>query len=284
MNPKNTAIIMISLLICLPAVSLHAASKDIEKEFNRSKALPFYKKGNDYLKDGICDRAIEEYSKAAELEPDYYGIYNKLGYALYYSGRFKEALDYFRKSFSLNRGNVDTMLGLANVYMVLRQEPEARIYFEKVIEIDPGNVAPYMPLALIYNNEKRFDESALLAKKVLERYPRYDPAYLLLAQNQELLNEPDPAIKNYKSVIELKPGHVKAYLGLARCYMLKAKYNTAYNYAKIVQKLRSGIKEADDIVHSLKKRFREDKKARLKAEAARKAKIKKPANVARPKR
>ncbi|MCX5667305.1 MAG: tetratricopeptide repeat protein [Candidatus Omnitrophica bacterium] len=262
MNLKIAIIAIISALICLPANPVNAAPEDIEKGFKGSESSAFYEKGNDYLKSGLCELAIGEYNKAAALAPDYYGLYNKLGYANFYCGRFEEALNYFRRSLILNRGNVDTIIGIANVYMVLEQEPEARHYFEKVVEMDPDNSAPYMPLALIYNHKNMFAESKSLLKKVLNKYPRYDSAYFLLARDHELLNEIDPAIENYKKVIELAPGYVKAYLGLARCYMIKMKYNSAYNYAKLAQKFRPGMKEVDDTISSLKKILRKDKISR----------------------
>jgi tetratricopeptide (TPR) repeat protein len=259
---KITAIAVVSAFVCLSSCILSAAPADIEKEFKGSEAFPFYEKGNDYLKNGQCDQAIAEYVKAAQSAPDYYGIYNKLGYALYYSGRFEEALNYFRRALILNRENVDTVLGIANVYMVLEQEPEARHYFEKAMEMDPGNISPCMPLALIYNRRNMFAESKSLVKKALVKYPRLDSAYFLLGQDQESLNEIDPAIESYKKVIELTPGYAKAYLRLARCYMVKNRYNMAYDYAKQALKHRLGTKETYDTIFSLKKILKEDKTKR----------------------
>jgi tetratricopeptide (TPR) repeat protein len=267
-NLKTAIIFITSALICLSAVTIYAASEDIEKVFSSSKAFPLYEKGNDYLKNGQCDLAIGEYNKAVELAPDYYGLYNKLGYANYYSGRFEEALNYFRRALILKRDNLDTIIGIANAYMVLEQEREARHYFEKAIEIDPENSAAFMPLAFIYNHEKKFDESAKFAKKVLNNYPRYDAAYFLLAQDFELLKEFDPAIENYRKAIELTPGYARAYLGMARCYTSKAKYNTAYNYAKMALKHHADIKEVDDMMRSLKSRLRADRRARQAKKAA----------------
>jgi tetratricopeptide (TPR) repeat protein len=271
MNLKILTIAVFFALICLPAYSVNAPPEDFEKGFKGSEASAFYEKGNDLLKSGLCELAIGEYNKAASLAPGYYGIYNKLGYANYYSGRFEEALNYFRRSVLLNRGNVDTLLGIANVYLVLGQEPEARHYFEKVLDMDPGNSASYMPLALIYNHKNMFGESKILLKKVLDKYPRYDSAYFLLAQDQESLNETEPAIESYKKVIELTPGYIKAYLKLIHYYTVKMKYNRAYNYAKLAQKHRPGVKEVDDAINFLKKKLKEDKQAReLKKASAKK--------------
>jgi tetratricopeptide (TPR) repeat protein len=274
MNSKTIAIIAIFIFVCLPAASINAVSSDIEKEFNSSEALHFYESGNDYLKSGRCELAIVEYDKAVELAPDYYGPYSKLGYAHYYCGRFEESLNYFRKALILNRGNVETILGIANVYMVLKQESEARHYFEKVIAMDPDNPGPYMPLALIYNHKKMFVESKALLKTVIKNYPRYTSAYFLLAQNHEFLNEIDSAIESHKEVLRLTPGYAKAYLGLARCYIAKTRYNAAYNCAKAAKRLRSDIIEADDIIRSLKRRFREDKNARETKKASEKQALK----------
>jgi|GEM_PF-3556307 len=267
MRLKITLAVMISILICLPAISLEAATENIKKDFKDSEAFPFYEKGNEHLKSGLCELAIGEYNKGVELAPDSYELYNKLGYASYYCGRFDEALNYFRKSLILNRDNVDTIVGIANVYMVLKQEPEARHYFEKVVEMEPGNSAPYMPLALIYNHRNMFAESKEMLKTVLKNYPRYDSAYFLLAQDHEELKEIDSAIESYKKVTTLTPGYAKAYLGLARCYKLKAKYGIAYNYAKRAKKLRPSMEEVDDIINSLKRSLRYDKASRANRKA-----------------
>ena len=44
------------------------------------------------------DKAIEDYRKAIELEPDYYKPYQRLGAFYYYRGRYLEAAEQFRKA------------------------------------------------------------------------------------------------------------------------------------------------------------------------------------------
>ena len=44
------------------------------------------------------DKAIEDYRKAIELEPDYYKPYKRLGAFYYYRGRYLEAAEQFRKA------------------------------------------------------------------------------------------------------------------------------------------------------------------------------------------
>lgn len=259
---RNSIIVVVLIVAFLSINALAAQSKNIEKKFNNSKALSCYKKGDNYTKEGLCEKAITEYNKAIKIAPNYYGSYAKLGHIYYCSGRFEEALGYFRKSFSINRDDAEVMRGLGKVYMALNQENEACIYFEKAMAKDPNSPEPYLPLAIIYNHKKRFDDSIALLKVVLDNYPRLDSAYFTLAQDYESLKNTDMAIENYKKAAALTPGYVKARVGLARCYMNKGLYNRSYSYAKSVYKRHPDLSEAKDIMDSLKKKIRADKKKR----------------------
>jgi hypothetical protein len=68
-------------------------------------AQDHYASGNDYFKQNQWDNAIEQYQKAAQLDPQSWETYMALGSAYIKTGKKAEALDAFNKSLSLYPDN-----------------------------------------------------------------------------------------------------------------------------------------------------------------------------------
>jgi tetratricopeptide (TPR) repeat protein len=90
-----------------------------------SQAIIYYNRGNDYLHEGDYDRALENYNKAIELDPDIYQVYG-------------------------NRGNI---------YDVKGEYEKAIADQTKALEINPRDGRNYYNRAVSYYHEKQYDKA-----------------------------------------------------------------------------------------------------------------------------
>jgi tetratricopeptide (TPR) repeat protein len=95
------------------------------------------------------EKAIEQYKKATEINPDYSPAYNLLGYS----------------------------------YRQVEQYPEAEAAFKKYIELIPGDPNPYDSYAELLMKTGRFDESIAQYRKALSVDEHFSPSKVGIATN-----------------------------------------------------------------------------------------------------
>jgi len=103
-------------------------------------AEQYFERGKEFFNKGYIQKAIENFDKAIEINPQHVWIYNHRGVAKKEFEQYKEAIEDFDKAVEIepryalayhNRGRLKDKLGL---------HEEAKEDFDKVIEIDIHNV------------------------------------------------------------------------------------------------------------------------------------------------
>ena len=97
--------------------------------------------GNIHLKAGACDRAIQAYERAIELEPEFGWPYSNLGLAYSHKGKYQEAIPLYQKSIELLRNNKEkaiTWNRLGDAYRRLNDHDKAVKSYQKAVQLDTG--------------------------------------------------------------------------------------------------------------------------------------------------
>ncbi|MCX7957110.1 MAG: tetratricopeptide repeat protein [Endomicrobia bacterium] len=103
-----------------------------------NKAIIYEKIAWIYAKEKQFDKAIQNYLKAVELNPNSYASYNNLGNIMFYINR-KEAIKYYLKSIEINPQQVDARINLGITYYYEGKLNLAAEQFNEVLKIDPTN-------------------------------------------------------------------------------------------------------------------------------------------------
>jgi protein involved in polysaccharide export with SLBB domain len=90
----------------------------------RAEAKRLYKEGVKYSRTGLLKQAIEIFSRAIELNPDYADAYYELGNAYFKKGELQKALESVRELLRLKPKDVDGKSLLANIELALQPENE----------------------------------------------------------------------------------------------------------------------------------------------------------------
>lgn len=109
-------VVLIFLLICL---SLNCSSKEKQAEKH-------FKDGFGYQNQGNLDKAIEEYEKAIELNPNYLQAHMNLGAVYIGQKKYDQAIDEFNAVVKLNYYYGTAHYNLGYVYLLKGEKEKAQ--------------------------------------------------------------------------------------------------------------------------------------------------------------
>ena len=101
---------------------------DADSLFNLGKAL---------VKQGDRQRAVNCYSLAIDLKPDFFAAYHKLGETLIQMGRRQEAIECYRKAVDNNPRDTDAYFSLGEQLTANQQWDNAVQAYRRVLELQP---------------------------------------------------------------------------------------------------------------------------------------------------
>jgi len=137
-----------------------------------------YKKGENYLKQGEYDRAIEEYKEIVEKFPDDWKAYYGLGQAYRGKQKFLKAIYYYNKALELRPGweapkkaKRSTIEERGDYYLNKKRYSTALEIFSGLAEKEPNNVNLHVKKGKIYESKKDFDKALEYYKKLQDKFP-----------------------------------------------------------------------------------------------------------------
>lgn len=143
-------------------------------------ATTLFSHGHLLERQGYFDRAVEQYRKAIEAQPNFTTAFNRMGIALNKLGRHNEASAAFRKALSLEPGRADLHNNLGFSYYLEDRHSDAASELDQAIRIDPDYARAYMNRALVYAAVQRFEEAyQQLAKVCTEADACYNMGMIL---------------------------------------------------------------------------------------------------------
>jgi tetratricopeptide (TPR) repeat protein len=95
-------------------------------------------RGSVYLHCGNLNEAEKDYLKAIELSPPYFEVLTNLGQCYRLMGRMDLAIESYSQALDLEPGQILTLLGRANAYEEVGKKEEALSDFTKAIALDPS--------------------------------------------------------------------------------------------------------------------------------------------------
>ncbi len=187
-----------------------------------------------YRKKGKYDRAISEYEKALQFDPEYPVVYNNLGFIYYRKGLFDKAIECYKKSIEFDPGYVLAYNKLGVVYRRKGLYKKAIEVYKQAIEIRSDYTEAYYNMAIVYRHMKKYDEALEMYKKVIELKPDHIPAHVNLGLAYKYKGEYEKAIEEYEIVLKADPSYIEIYINLGIVYFFKGEYSKALedlNYA-----------------------------------------------------
>ena len=130
-----------------------------------------YNLGNEYRRQGLKDKALENYRIALQLEPDAYKVHNQVGLA------FKS----------------------------LGQLDQAEQHFMRALEIRPTFSKSLTNLAVLWMGQQRYQEALALYQTALESEPELTAAHSGMGSALLNLGRPEDALRSFERALSIDP-------------------------------------------------------------------------------
>ncbi|MCB9746841.1 MAG: tetratricopeptide repeat protein [Candidatus Omnitrophica bacterium] len=178
-------------------------------ENNPQLALAYNNRGRALLVEGRDEEALQDFSKALNLDPQFEEAYNNRGNLYYRQKKFNDALADFNAALAINPYFKESYNNIGNIYAVQNDFVRAIQYFNQVINIDRNDSDAY------YNRATAF---AFLGKYEL-------------------------ALKDYSQVIALNDRYAAAYYNRSLIFKSQGKFALALQDALRAQKIGFNVSE-----------------------------------------
>jgi putative PEP-CTERM system TPR-repeat lipoprotein len=187
--------------------------------------------GNIYVAMKKPAQALEQYEKAAALDPENLSLKTMVAASEIDTGAGRKGLDELEKVFATDAGV--TIAGPTLVLTELRagQVDKAAEAAEKLVERNKDNLLYQNLLGTVRVAQKNYPEAETIFKALVEKNPDFGPARTNLAHVYMLAGHNDEARNTYKDFLARKPDDVPALLGLADIAIAEKRWDEAADYA-----------------------------------------------------
>ena len=161
----------------------------------RAEAEKWFNRAYDEGQKGNRETAIEYYTRAIELNPEYADAYNNRGIAYKNIKEYEKAIRDYNKAIELNPEYAMAYNNRGIAYYNLKEYEEAISDYNKAIELNPEYAAAYNNRGNVYDDLKEYEKAISDYNKAIELNPKYAGVY-------ENLSELYITTRNYKSALE----------------------------------------------------------------------------------
>jgi tetratricopeptide (TPR) repeat protein len=173
----------------------------------------FERAGNEFYRGGEPDRAIEQYLKALELNPENVTAHQRLGFLLYHvKYQFEDGLAHTREALRLDPDNGFAHSDLGMALLNQNQSEAARAHLQSALDsLPPSLESRYQPPAVHYALAQaclrlgRLSDAASHLREAVHLQPDYAEAHYLLALVSVLQGQVDEALRHHARAVALKP-------------------------------------------------------------------------------
>ncbi len=168
-------------------------------------------RGINYSEKGESDLAIEDFTRAIELKPDYAIAYNNRGAVYRSKGEHDLAIDDCDKAIQLKSDYAEPYSNRGSAYRNKGEYDRAIEDYNKAVQLKPNFVQAYYNRGLAYHEKGELDIAIKDYSKAIELNPKLLHPYYNRGNAYLQKRDFDRAIKDYSEAIELNPELGPAY-------------------------------------------------------------------------
>jgi len=163
------------------------------------------------LEQGRVDEALVMQHKALSFNaPDIlHYIYGGIGTCLYHKRELEEAIEYFSKAIAVKPDFSLAYFNRGSAYYSLGGEhsKEMSADFERAAELDPGNALLFQKMTVIYHEMRDYLQAINLLRRAITLRPDLEDAWILLAHSYHKVGNTATALSIYEHLAEKYPNN-----------------------------------------------------------------------------
>ncbi len=122
-------------------IGYHTYLNEMQEDFDEAakRATEYYHEGYTLTDQGKLTEAIDAYSKAIELIPEFYEAIDNRAFCKMDLGRWRDAIEDFMLSLQINPDSLLAEFSIGECYYRLGEFAKAKYQFEKCVKLDPNH-------------------------------------------------------------------------------------------------------------------------------------------------
>jgi tetratricopeptide (TPR) repeat protein len=207
-------------------------------EIDPNYAEAWYQAGYCYGLLGRHQDALRASRQASRLRPEWTPVWVNIGASSYALGQYKDAVDAYRQAIRLDDGNPDTQYSLGLTFGRMNRTDEEILAYRRAIAIKPDHANSLERLALALFRQKRYGEAAT-AFETLRTYKPDAKTYNSLGESYLESGKPDESVEAFNNALGYNPDFEKARYNLGRAYIKLGNKDMAQVQYEILRNARS---------------------------------------------
>ncbi len=195
---------------------------------------------------GKLEEAIEAYTKAIAIKPDYAEAYNNMGAAIEQQGKLDEAIEAYNKALSLMPDYSDAHNNMGNALKNQGKLEEAIESYNKAVAIKPDYAGAYYNMGNAFKDLGKLEKAIESYAKALSFKPDFAIAYNNMGNALKDQGKLEEAIEAYNKVVSFMPDYAEAYNNMGNALEDQQKFDEAVVSFQKAFEFRSGIVPNDD--------------------------------------
>ena len=206
-------------------------------EIDPNNKMAYNNKGYLYEELKNYKKALENFNKVIEIDPNAKETYNARGCINVYLKKYKEALEDYNREIKLNPDFIDVYYNRGRLYFTnLKNNDKALKDFNKVIQLDSNYKEVYNSRAILYTKLGKNKEALEDYNKGIELDPNCKVFYFNRGSLYIELNEYKKALEDFNKVIKIDSNNKEAYCNRGYLYTELKQYKKALeNFTKAIE-------------------------------------------------
>jgi len=216
--PLEPQVLHIQGLIFYRKMAFKDAIEQFSKAVQIDKQNPLYlgNLGEAYRRDRQFDKAMETFSKAIEIMPEFLMGHLGIANTLRDQGKHKEAISKFRLALAINSTFAPAYHYLGLTFADMDRQKEAIPLLRKALALRPGYLEAQLSLANVMEMDGQSDEALAIYRTLLKKMPNHIGIHNNVGNILKNKGEIDESIVHFEKAMELDPDNVSAYYNLSR--------------------------------------------------------------------
>ena len=209
------------------AQSARTAKYAVTENTKPQTAGTFLDRGIMFAGRGDYDLAIEDFTEAVKLDPNYALAYYNRGNTYRYKGDYDRAIADYNQSIKLDPNNAYAYDGRGNAYGKKGEYDRAMADYNQSIKLDPNNALAYYNRGAAYYNKGDYDRAIADYTQAIKLDPNDTYAYNNRGFSYYNKGDYDRAVSDYTQAIKLDPNFKYAYNSRGNAYWYKSDFDRA---------------------------------------------------------
>lgn len=177
---------------------------------SESDPVKWFEAGNSAMQKGMHAQAIDFYSRAIDLKPDYFhAVYNRAGAYLALNKLADSLIDYQRAEI------IDPLFILAkynagSVLLKAGRRDEAAVYFKRILEINEAHLESIYNLGCICLECKEYIDAIGFFDRAIEINPGVAEFHNNRASALQKIGDKTKALEGYQTALKINPAYASA--------------------------------------------------------------------------